>query len=419
MKKNIFLWALYDFGNTFLTAAITGLYLAQWVIIDNKFDDIWYGATFTLATILLLLTSPFWGTWSDKLGKRMPFLSVATIFFIVFGILLGLMANSPLPVFPKVIIVLVIFFIIQYAYQISLIFLDVLLHQISTPKTIGKISGIGDAFSELSWIVGPAILLPFATGAITLFGSPGRSQVFLPAAILTALFILPMLLWFKEPKLKMEEKTDFESVYVNTISGLRYLIRNDRNVLLYLISFMLIADAILTAELYFGVFFDQVYKISDTQKVIVLALMQVVAIPAALILGRLSDKIGVKKIMLLASIDLLLGFLFISLASDINQLYAIAALLGVGFGGFFVTGRALLIKISPMEKLGEYFGFYGTFQRFASIIGPMTWGAVTFFLKDYGDVRYRVAGISMAALMFIGTVLLTKVKEQQTIPNSL
>lgn len=411
MNKNIFLWALYDFGNTFLTAAITGLYLAQWVIIDNKFDDIWYGATFTLATILLLLTSPFWGAWSDKLGKRMPFLSSATIIFVIFGILLSLIANSSLPTFPKVITVLFIFFILQYAYQISLIFLDALLHQISTPKTIGKISGIGDAFSEVSWIVGPATLLLFATGVITLFGSPGRSQVFLPAAILTAMFTLPMLLWFKEPKLKLAEKADFKTVYVNTIKGLKNLIKNDQNVLLYLVSFMFISDALLTVTLYFGVFLDQVYKISDTQKVIVLALMEIVAIPTALILGRISDKLGVKKVMLISSIDLILGFLLINLASSLNQLYLIAAFLGVGFSGFFVTGRALLIKISPAENLGEYFGFYGTFQRFASIIGPMTWGAVTLFLKDYGEIKYKAASLSMVVLMLVGTILLSKVKE--------
>lgn len=415
MNRNIFLWALYDFGNTFLTAAITGLYLAQWVIIDNKFDDIWYGATFTLATILLLLTSPFWGTWSDKLGRRMPFLSGTTIVFIIFGILLSLMTNSSLPVFPKVMTVLLIFFILQYAYQLSLVFLDALLHQISTAKTIGKISGIGDAFSELSWIVGPAVLLPFATGAFFLFGSPGRSQVFLPAAILTALFTLPMLFWFKEPKLKGAEKADFKSVYVNTINGLKYLVKKDRNVLLYLVSFMFISDALLTSLLYFGVFLDQLYKIPDTQKVIVLALMEIVAIPAALISGRVSDKIGVKKIMLIASINLSLGFLFISIASNINQLYAIAAFLGIGFSGFYVTGRALLIKISPIERLGEYFGFYGTFQRFASIIGPLTWGVIILFLKDYGDIKYRVAGISMVCLMLIGTLLLTRVKEEKVI----
>lgn len=413
MNRNIFLWALYDFGNTFLTVAITGLYLSQWVIIDNKFDDIWYGATFTLATILLLLTSPFWGTWSDKLGKRMPFLSAATIVFVIFGILLGLIANSPLPVFPKVIVVLLIFFILQYAYQISLVFLDALLHQISTPKTIGKISGIGDSFAEFSWIVGPAILLPFATGVITLFGVPGRSQVFLPAAILTAIFTLPMLLWFKEPKLKVEEKINFRSVYIHTISGLKYLIKKDKNVLMYLVSFMFISDALLTSLLYFGVFLDKLYRISDTQKVVVLVLMEIVAIPGALIFGRIGDRIGVKKIMLIASVDLLLGFLFVSVTSNISQLYVAAAFLGIGMSGFYVTGRAFLIKISPVDKLGEYFGFYGTFQRFASVVGPLTWGVVIFLLKDFGDFRYRVAGVSMTCLMLIGILLLMRVKEKR------
>ena len=49
---------------------------------------------------------------------------------------------------------------------------------------LGKISGLGQAFNNFGWIVAVAILLPFANGKITLLGSPGRTQVFLPAFIL-------------------------------------------------------------------------------------------------------------------------------------------------------------------------------------------------------------------------------------------
>jgi MFS transporter, UMF1 family len=413
MKKNVFLWGLYDFGNSFITIAITGLYLSQWIIIDNKFDDIWYGMTFSLATILLLITSPFLGSWSDKIGKRLPFLKLATIVLIIFGFLLGVITNLPIPVFPKVISVLAIFLVIQYAYQISLIFFDTLLDQISTPKTRGKISGIGEAFAEFGWIIGPAVLLLFANGTITLFGTPGRSQVFLPAAILTALFTLPMLLWFKESRLKERKIKDTSSVYKETIVGIKNLIRKDKNVFLYLVSFMFVSDALLTLLLYFGVFLDKVYKITDNEKVIALVTMQIVATIAALIIGGVTDKLGSKRVMLISCLILVTGFTIACLLSNVSHLYFIAAFLGIGTSGFYVTGRALLINISPKERLGEYFGFYGTFQRFASILGPLLWGLIVLSLKNYEDLSYRIAGISMVLLMMIGIILLIKVKEVQ------
>ncbi len=150
MNKNVFLWGLYDFANTPLTAAIGGLYLAQWIVLDNRLDDIWYGGVFTLATIFLLFTSPFLGAWSDQLGKRKPFLTWMTFILLIAGGLLGIFATSSLPSITRVIIVLFLFFIVQYVYQVSLIFYNSLLKQLSTSKTIGKISGIGQFFGELA-----------------------------------------------------------------------------------------------------------------------------------------------------------------------------------------------------------------------------------------------------------------------------
>lgn len=416
MKKNVFLWALYDFANTPLAAAITGLYLAQWVVLDNHFDDIWYGGVFALSTIFLLVTAPFWGTWSDKLDKRLPFIKWATYALLFFGVLLAIITNSTLPVIPKVILALILFFFIQYAYQFSLIFYDALLAKLSTPKTIGKVSGIGEAFGELGWIIGPGILLPFATGSITLLGQPGRSQVFLPAIVLLAILGLPMIFWFREPKGKnTHSHTNTSSTFKQTITGLKKLVTKNKNVFTFLLSFMLLSDALLTITLYFAIFMDQVYKMSDTQKYISLALLEIIAIPSAFLFGKISDKLGVKKILLVSCTTLIFTFTLASLSSLINIMYLIAILSGVGYGGFYTTSRVLLTKISSPHQLGEYFGFYATFQRFASIIGPLTWGVITLLLRDYGVIKYRIAIMALVLLMLIGTILLTRVREEKAL----
>ena len=86
---------------------------------------------------------------------------------------------------------------------------------------------------------------------------------------------------------------------------------------------------------------------------------------------------------------------------------------GLGWGGYYATARALLVNISPAKQLGEYFGFYSTFQKFASIIGPLTWGGITLMLTNYGIIRYRIAIIALVALMIAGTALLTRVNEER------
>lgn len=414
MKKNIFLWSLYDFANTPLTVAMGGLYLAQWVVIDNKFPDIWYGGVFTLATIMLLLTSPFLGAWSDKVGSRIPFLKWTTGALIVVGSIMGLVAISSIAKIPRMIIVLALFFVLQYSYQISLIFYNALLDTLSTSKTRGLVSGIGQAFGEIGWLLGSIMLLPFATGSITLFGESGRAQVFLPATLVLVILGLPMIFWLKEGKSKaIKTKVNFANIYGETFLGIKSLFKENKNVALFLVGFMFVSDALLTASLYFAIFLDRVYKISDSQKVIAVVLLEIFSASSAYVIGRLGDKLGLKKLLILSCLNLTVVYAAVSLSSSTLLLYVLSAFIGLGYGGFYTASRALLVRLSPSTKLGEYFGFYSTFQKFASIIGPMTWGVILLLLTNYGVVRYRVGILSLCVLMVVGILLLSRVKEQR------
>ena len=200
-KKNLWSWVVYDFGNSFFITAFSGLFLAQWLILDNKLDDIWYGASFAIATFFVLLTSPFFGAWSDKFGSRMPFIKWITIGLIIFNGLLAFVALSNMSAMYRVVLVLIFSMVVQYLYQISLIFYNALLTKVSTEKNRGKISGLGEGIGSLGWLFATLAFLPFANGVITLFNNPGRSQVFLPSFVLSTILMLPLLLWFKEKKI--------------------------------------------------------------------------------------------------------------------------------------------------------------------------------------------------------------------------
>lgn len=415
MNKNVFLWGLYDFANTPLTVAMGGLFLAQWVVLDNHLPDIWYGGVFTAATVVILITSPFWGALSDSMNKRMPLLKWTTLAFIILGLLTSFVIVSPIARMIRVYLVLALFFFLQYVYQISLIFYNLLMESISTPNTRGTISGIGQLFGELGWLLSPLFLLPFSAGMIVLAGEPGRGQVFLPATILMAILGIPMLVWFKEHKPKTKGASpNFSLVLKSTFTGLKRLVKENKNVAIFLFSFMFISDALLTASLYFAIYMDQVFQATDFQKYLALALMEIVNIISCYIVGRLSDKKGIKKLYVIACIDLAIIFAVAPFVSSLSTFYIVSCIIGFGFGAFYTTSRALLFKIAPTKKIGEYFGIFSTFQKFASIIGPLTWGGITLLLINYGVFKYKVAIFSISILVLIGLILATKVKEKRT-----
>lgn len=391
--------------------AIGSLFFSQWLILDKHVDQIWYGLTFALSTILLLLTAPFLGAWSDKTGKRLPFLRNITFLLMVFGFILAFTINSPSPKNFIVILALIIFFILQYFYQSSLIFYNSLLDYVSNARNRGKISGIGNASGWFGGIIATFVLLQFAQKHIVLIGETGRAQVFLPAAVLFTVLTLPTILFFKEAK--KENKTSFLSVQKGAISGIKELLKKNKNVTIFLFGFHFVADGLLTAILYFAIFLNEVYKIPDTQKFYILGIASVFAILGSFIFGKLGDKVGLKKMLLISCIDLVAMFLVIALTSKVWVLYPFAVILGLGWGGFDTTARALLIKISPPLELAEYFGFYSTFEKFASVTGPILWGIIILFSANYGVLKYRFSMAALIILMLIGTFLLTKVKEDK------
>ncbi len=409
---NLITWLLYDAGNSFLQTAKGGFYLAQWVVLDNGFADIWYGGTSALATVFVLILSPLLGAWSDRIGKRTPFVKWTTILMYLANVGLVITITSNMDPKARVIGVLLFYLLVQTLFQLSLVSYNALLKPLSTKKTRGKIAGLGDAFNNGGFLLGTAILLPFATGKITLLGQSGRSQVFLPALIGFIILTLPMLLLFKE-KGKIETKQiNIKEIYSGTIKGFKALFKEHKNIGIFLLGFSFVSDAVITIQLYFAIVMDRIYGITDAQKFTMLVIMFVTQIIGSYILGVLSDKVGTKKILIHSCLLLIAIFLIGFLGTSVWVLYSVAIIAGMGWGGFYVASRALLMKISPPDQLGEYFGFYSTFQRFASVIGPLTWGGVTLVLSNFPIIKYRVAGLSMLILIGIGTAMIRKVKER-------
>lgn len=413
-NKNLFSWLVYDLGNSFFVTAISGLFLAQWLILDNKLDDIWYGAGFSIATIFVLLTSPFFGAWSDKLGKRMPFLKWSSLALFFFNGLIAFTAVSSLPQIQRAFIVLGLSIVVQYLYQMSLIFYNSLLKEISTEKNRGKISGLGEGFNSLGWLIGSVVLLPFANGVITLIGEPGRHQVFIPAFIISTLLMLPMLFTFKEQS-QVLDMVSKESVSKKTFEGIKQLFHENRNVGIFLLGFSFISDLMLTVELFFAVVMDALYRIDDNSKTLVFAINLVCTIILGYIFGKLGDKYGHKKILLISCGIFIISMIIFFTSSSLNMLYLVGVASGAGVGGYYVNSRALMIRISPQDRLGAYFGFYSTFARIASVTGPLIWGGITLLLRNEPVLKYQVAGMVMVGLLIIGSTLLLRVKEETKI----
>ncbi len=414
-KRNIFLWTLYDFANSIVYIAFF-LYFSQWLVIDSGVPDIYFNLTFTVSAILLFLTVPITGSLLDKVWRRITGLRYSTVFT---GVFFGVCALSA--VFNKPLLSIIFFTLGLYSYLLTFIFYTPLLNDIVRKEKLGLVSGLGIAANYIGQITGLVIALPLSNGSISFFHSSPRAETLLPAVIIFLIVSLPVLIFFKEPhkssvksKGKLNLKSEIKSTWINTKAVFAF-----SGIGLFLISYFLFNDAILTMANNFPIFLEQVWQISDTTKTMLLLLILVGCAIGGLCAGFIADKFGHKKTLmfLLGSWIILLPIL--GLITNFTFFVIATALMGLWFGANWTVSRSVMTLISPAGKHNLSFAYYGLAERASSLLGPIVWGLIVSGFISLGSTRYRIAVIALTVFVVFGLIILSKVKVNEELKKQV
>ena len=406
-KKNIFLWALYDFANS-ISLIVFFVYFSEWLVVDNKVEDIWYNLIFVGSSILLIFTAPILAAIADKNGQRMLFLQVLTVLqFITF------LAASLLALFlPNSIQVAfwsgLAFLLAVYFYQFSFVFYNPILNSIAPPRLQGFISGLGQFANWSGQIFGILITLPLVTGAIFLIGNPGRAQTFLPATVLFFLLSLPMLFLFKEQGKTRQIKVDLVAEYKSAVRSFIDLCKLP-GMGKFLLGYFFFNDAMLTAVNNFPIYLERVFKISDQTKSMLLLGILITSAIGGLVTGWIADKVGLQKMLMAILACWVVLFPLTALMTNFTYFALLTISIGFLYGATWTVTRAVMVSLSPVNRLNHAFSYYAMFERFSTLVGPLSWGLIILLLADTGDFRYRVAFGSMAVFVIIGLLIVRSI----------
>ena len=107
-----------------------------------------------------------------------------------------------------------------------------------------------------------------------------------------------------------------------------------------------------------------------------------------------------KKLLILLTITALIPIL--SLPSGLWALIGIMS--GISLAGIYVAERPLIIRISPRNRIGEYFGLNSMSGRLAAIAGPFSWGmiSVTLGMGQIAAVIWLVACVALSSILLYG-----------------
>lgn len=398
--RNIFYWLLYDFANSISMIAFF-LYFSQWLVVDRNVSDLWFNLIFVASSILLLLTAPLLGSLADSRGHLMPFLRIATISSYVFFGLTALITN----LWPQLVLLASLSFLFaNYSYLLSFGFYNPLLRSLGPQSRWGLISGIGQSCNWLGQIVGLVITLPFAKGATFLFEAAGRQQTFLPATLIYLLLSLPMLLFFKE-----ESLANMDCISLRDSAKQQF--RQTKELLaipgmgIFLLAYFFYNDAFITTANNFPIYLNQVFNIGDELKSYVLIGILMTSAVGGIACGWLADHIGFKRTLVLSLLGASVLFPLIPLQTNFVVFNCALVGFGVLYGSILTVSRALLTELCPANRQTLAFSFYCIFERFATLVGPLTWGLIISLFSHLGPTRYRLALLGMSIFMILGLAI--------------
>jgi UMF1 family MFS transporter len=395
-KRNLFLWSLYDFANSFIFINFL-LYFSQWLIIQGGLSDFWYNAIFTITSILLFISAPTLASFTDRYGGRKYLLNYATI-----GTFLGYSLSVVCAYTNQNVYLIALFFLIgQYFYQLSFVFYNSLIEDVADVEHRSRASGIGQFSNSVGQVSGLLLALPL---------SSTRLQPLFPALVVFIICALPMMIYFVDSRSKQKMVTlgalrEGGRTYFTKMK----LFFSASVAIPMLTAYSFFNDALITITNNYAIYMERVFSFPDTTKNILLIAILVMSAIGGIISGWIADKIGPLNTLKWILVGWIILIPIGSLARGTILIWSFSIVIGLFVGSVWTVTRSYLSQVLKREELGYGFSFYTLFERFATLLGPLSWGGVIAIMGT-GANSYRTAMMSMVAFVIIGLVILYKWK---------
>ena len=145
-------------------------------------------------------------------------------------------------------------------------------------------------------------------------------------------------------------------------------------------------------------YYAQTFRASDTTIGLLLASYAAAQLIGAPLLGRASDRVGRRPILLISIFGTFLGFLLFGFAGSLAMLFASRILQGLT-GGNLSVAQAYITDVTDAKSRNRGLGMIGAAFGLGFIIGPAVGGLLS-------SISYSVPAFMAAALAFVNLLLI-------------
>ena len=431
-KKIINAWAMYDWANSAYNLVITStIFPAYYEAItgDGKEATIdhvtLFGRTFVntslynyalaLAFFVVTLLSPLLSSIADTRGNKKTFMS----FFVT----MGSIACAGLFFFAKsydnyLAMGLTCLVIACIGFWSSLVFYNSFLPEIAAPEDRDRISARGFAFGYVGSVLLQAICFVFVFNPGLVGGDENSSIQYQLCFVLVALWWfsfaqiplrrLPRPLVAKKPKQALAAGYNELRKVFHQLMQIPVLKR-------FLFSFFFYNMGVQTVMLAAALYGKSELQIPTVNLISAIVLIQLIAIPGAFLVSKLSRRIGNMQALMVCVciwiINCVAGY-FVP-AHGIYQFYALAVAVGFVMGGIQSLSRSTYSKLMPVTRdTTSFFSFYDVTEKVAIVLGMFSFGYIN---EITGSQRNSVLALVVFFVLGLTGLYFTLKKQKQAI----
>lgn len=414
LNRKLWGWALYYWANhSYQTSIITvffPIFFKQYWFSNAPvtLSTYWLGVADSIANLVVVLTAPVLGAIADRGSKKKRFLISSAFLGAIMSIALYFVAKDDWQL-------AVAFYVMgSIGYYWGNIFADSMVVTVSEPGKLDMTSAKG----YFAGYLGGGLFL--VLGVVMslkpeLFGIVDKATAVRLICVFTGIwwlvFSLPLLFWVPEPGERKESVslgTAIRTGFGQLSETLKH-IRLYRPVYLFLIAYWVYIDGVGTI-IQMAVDYGKSIGFDTPTLIGAVLMVQFIGVPAALIFGRIGEKIGAKHGILIGLAVYVLVCVFGALMHHALEFFILAALVGLVQGGVQLLSRSYYARLVPPERAGEFFGFYNMLGDSAAVIGPFLMGFVS---RATGNPRLSI--LSVIILFAVGAVLLTRVPGEKAV----
>jgi UMF1 family MFS transporter len=398
--REVWAWAMFDFANSgYTTVVITAVFNAYFVGVVAA-GAVWgtfaWTAALSFSSAAIILTAPIIGAYADAHAAKKRLLAVTTAGCILGTGALALVGPGDLS------LAIALLVISSFFFGCGENLIAAFLPEIAKGRALGKVSGWGWGLGYLGGLLTLGLCLAYVTWA----QSAGQSSPeFVPVTMLltAAVFLiasLPTFLYLRERAVPQAAR-DHVNPFARTWRTLREAWRHE-DLMRFLACIVFYQAGVQSVVALAAIYAQEAMGFETQDTIFLVLLVNVTAMVGALGFGQVQDRLGHKRTIALT----LLGWLLtiaVAWAATTRPVFWIAAnLAGLCLGASQSAGRALVGYLSPMPQRAEFFGLWGLAVKLSAILGPLSYGAVTWLTG--GD--HRRALLTVGLFFIAGLVVL-------------